>query len=65
MQMIIFKNSFGKTVARPSDKVKGGARGGRGGYNPPVGEKLTICREFVTDDNTFIYCTNYEYLLLK
>ena len=45
--------------------------GGRGGYSPrrrtlapPVEEKLASRWEFFTDDNAFMYCTNYEYLLL-
>ena len=34
------------------------------GETAPCWEKFTICRGIVTDDNTFIFCANYEYLLL-
>ena len=44
--------------------------GGKGGYSsvlgnlsPPVREKIDNLSGNNTDYNTFIYCTNYEYLL--
>ena len=49
-----------------------GARGEQKGYSPqsgnlgasPLGKKLTFRWAIFIHDNTFTYCTNYEYFLL-
>lgn len=38
--------------------------GSRGDYSFPLSGKLTSHRGIVTDHNSFIFCKNYEYLLL-
>ena len=47
---------------------QGGARKGysspSGNLSPPVREKSTIRRGIFINDNKFIYCTNYEFLLV-
>ena len=52
-------------------RLNGGGRGGAEAATASTGdrsllvrEELRIRRYIFTDDNTYIYCQNYEYLLL-